>query len=228
KNSADQCPETVADAKVNEAGCELDDDNDGVKNSADKCPTTPAGASVDAEGCELDSDNDGVKDSADKCPDTAAGTEVDAEGCDAIEDGDKDGVADENDLCPETATGNSVNQVGCARDANISLQGVQFETSSDVLTADSRPILDEAAATLRKFPELKVEVSGHTDSAGGRQANQNLSQARAESVRDYLVSKGANADSLTPKGYGEDQPIANNGTRQGRAINRRVELKILE
>ncbi|CAG0911628.1 unnamed protein product, partial [Cyprideis torosa] len=92
----------------------------------------------------------------------------------------------------------------------------------------SRPVLDEAATTLRKFPELNIEISGHTDSAGNDQLNMNLSQARAEAVKQYLISKGSDGNKLTAKGYGETQPIADNATAAGRAANRRVELKILE
>ncbi|CAA6800546.1 MAG: Unknown protein, partial [uncultured Thiotrichaceae bacterium] len=214
---------------VDEAGCELDTDKDGVKDSADKCPETPAGAKVNSTtGCELDADADGVKDSADKCPDTAEGTEVDATGCDAIEDADNDKVADENDLCPNTTPGVKVNQVGCYLDERINLQGVQFESGSDILTAASRPILTEVAETLRKFPELRIEVSGHTDSAGNDQLNLTLSQARAETVKQYLIDQGIDGNNLVAKGYGETQPIADNATAAGRAANRRVKLELLE
>jgi OOP family OmpA-OmpF porin len=85
--------------------------------------------------------------------------------------------------------------------------------------------LDEAAETLKKYPELKIEVGGYTDTTGNDTLNKNLSQARAETVKKYLISKGVN-DNLTAIGYGEANPIADNNTNEGRIKNRRVELKI--
>ena len=142
-------------------------------------------------------------------------------------DADNDGVSDKSDLCPATASGNVVNEVGCAEIQDITLKGVNFRSGSAQLTNQSLPILDEAATKLNRFPSLKIEVAGHTDSAGGAASNQRLSQRRAESVRTYLISKNVNASNLTAKGYGEVTPVAVNTTAAGRAENRRVELKIL-
>lgn len=229
KDSTDNCPATLAEVKVDAQGCELDSDNDGVKDSADKCADTTEGAKVDKVGCEVDTDQDGVKDSADRCSFTLVGAKVDAQGCEL--DSDRDGVADGIDLCPDSAAGDLVNQVGCSLEANgepISLAGVQFQGrgGSDVLTIASHTILDEAIASLKKFPELYIEISGHTDSAGNNELNLNLSQARAEAVKRYFVSNGINVSHLKTKGYGEKQPIADNATAAGRATNRRVELRI--
>ena len=80
------------------------------------------------------------------------------------------------------------------------------------------------AASLRDYPEVNVEVGGHTDSSGASDFNKKLSQARADAVKDYLVRQGVNASQLSTRGYGEDNPIADNGTASGRAQNRRVEL----
>jgi len=102
-----------------------------------------------------------------------------------------------------------------------------FETGSAILTAASSPILDEAADTLKKHPDLTIEVGGHTDSSGNKIANEKLSQARAETVMKYLVEKGAKAELLSAKGYGPNVPLADNATPDGKAQNRRVELKIL-
>ena len=120
-----------------------------------------------------------------------------------------------------------VNSVGCPKDENINLKGVTFETGSNRLTAQSLPILDEAAKTLTRYPDLKIEVSGYTDNVGNADKNKTLSQSRADAVREYLVNKGVKA-SLTANGYGQEKPIADNGTAEGRAQNRRVELKIQE
>ncbi|MDZ7859168.1 MAG: PKD domain-containing protein [Candidatus Krumholzibacteriota bacterium] len=107
----------------------------------------------------------------------------------------------------------------------VILEGVKFEFDKSALTADSRQILDRVAASLLKHPEVKVEVGGYTDSAGNEKYNMNLSEQRAKAVRDYLVNKGVPASQLTARGYGETKPIADNKTAEGRAKNRRVELK---
>ena len=102
-----------------------------------------------------------------------------------------------------------------------------MSTNSSRLTADSMQVLDKVADTLKEWPDVKVEIGGHTDSQGNDAANLKLSQARAESVRKYLASKGVDASRLTAKGYGETVPLADNNTREGRAKNRRVELKTI-
>ena len=205
-----------------------DSDADGIPDKFDKCPDSAAGVSVDAAGCEPPKDSDSVPDDADKCLDTKEGVKVADNGCDAIPDADQDGIADAEDLCPKTAANTEVNQVGCSKTENINLKGVNFETGSAVLTANSLPILDEAAITLNKHPELNIEVGGHTDSSGDTLANEKLSQSRAEAVMKYLVEKGIKAELLSAKGYGPNTPLADNATPDGKAQNRRVELKILE
>jgi outer membrane protein OmpA-like peptidoglycan-associated protein len=107
------------------------------------------------------------------------------------------------------------------------LEGVHFETNSANLTQESYSILDDVAAKLRDNPKVKVEIQGHTDEVGTPEYNQDLSQRRAETVRDYLVSKGVKEDRLVAKGYGATRPVASNDTDEGRAKNRRVELKKL-
>ncbi|HEU5050208.1 MAG TPA: OmpA family protein, partial [Gemmatimonadales bacterium] len=108
--------------------------------------------------------------------------------------------------------------------ANIVLPGVNFATGTATLTQSSRYILDEVAATLNENPNIRVEVAGHTDNTGGRALNERLSLQRAESVKNYLVSKGVSADRMTTAGYAWDRPVAPNTTRAGRALNRRTEL----
>jgi outer membrane protein OmpA-like peptidoglycan-associated protein len=217
----DKCPNTPAGEAVDAAGCSLDADKDGVPDARDQCPDTPAGQPVNRSGCPLDSDGDGVADNLDKCPDTPAGATVDATGCPL--DADKDGVPDGRDKCPNTAAGAQVDADGCP--LRLVLEGVTFETGSATLTAGARRILDGVAQSLIANTEVKVEVGGHTDSTGSRATNIRLSQARAESVMAYLVSRGVPASRLTAKGYGPDEPIADNKTADGRAKNRRVELR---
>ena len=171
-----------------------------------------------------DSDGDGVPDNADRCPGTAPGARVDAQGCEL--DSDKDGVVDRLDKCPGTKPGAKVDASGCEIPQVITLKGVNFATNSAALTPPSMGVLDEAAATLAKNPDVKAEVAGHTDSTGSAARNRTLSQQRAESVMRYLVSKGVPAANLTARGYGPDQPVADNRTAAGRSANRRVELRI--
>ena len=225
-NGRDHCPGTVAGASVDAQGCVLDTDGDGVTDSADHCPGTPAGAGVDQKGCELDSDGDGVTDSNDRCADAAAGASVDATGC--ILDSDGDGVLNSADLCPNTSPGVEVDMTGCEHAQPILLRGVNFHHDTADLTQDARSILDGVALTLLSHPGIRLEVAGHTDSSGDDAYNLDLSQRRAEAVRDYLISKGVNADMLGAHGYGEERPVESNATAAGRAENRRVELMRLD
>jgi outer membrane protein OmpA-like peptidoglycan-associated protein len=101
---------------------------------------------------------------------------------------------------------------------------INFETASAAIQQDSMSQLDQVAQMLQSSPELKVEVGGHTDNVGTPDTNEKLSEARAKSVVAALVAKGVAAGRLTPKGYGQTSPVADNRTEEGRAKNRRVEL----
>jgi outer membrane protein OmpA-like peptidoglycan-associated protein len=87
--------------------------------------------------------------------------------------------------------------------------------------------LDSVAAALVANPTVRVEIAGHTDDVGSAESNQRLSQARAEAVRRYFVSKGVAADRMEARGFGESRPITTNATVEGRAANRRVEMRRL-
>ena len=143
----------------------------------------------------------------------------------ATVDSDKDGVVDIKDKCPATPENTTVDSDGCP-DFKGKLQGVYFETSSAKLTENSEAILDEAAAELKRYPDLEIEVQAFTDSRGSDALNLKISEDRAKSVRNYLINKGVSAEKLTAKGYGEANPIATNDTAEGRAKNRRVELSV--
>jgi len=197
----------------------LDSDGDGVVDEMDQCPNTPRGITVDARGCPPDSDGDGVPDYLDQCPGTPPGVAVDNSGCPFDSDGD--GVADYLDKCPQTPKGATVNEVGC-----WTLQATAlYDSNSSYIRAEAYPLLDEVASILEKNPEMEVEVQGHTDNTGSAKYNQWLSEKRAQRVKDYLVSKGIEPSRLAAKGYGLTQPVASNATEEGRAQNRRVELK---
>lgn len=110
---------------------------------------------------------------------------------------------------------------------SVILKGVTFAFNSARLTASSRSILDQAAEGLKHHPLLKVEIQGYTDSVGTVAYNLRLSQRRAESVRDFLIADGVAAGQLRARGYGPADPIASNRTAAGRALNRRVVMKVL-
>jgi OOP family OmpA-OmpF porin len=213
---------------------DLDSDGDGVPDRVDECANTPRGARVDARGCPIDSDGDGVYDGLDQCPGTPRGCEVDKRGCPI--DTDRDGVCDGLDKCPGTPPGTKVDKDGCPERKAIFepgkkvlvLEGVNFAFDSAELTRESYRILDRVVTGLNDWPEIRVEIGGHTDSDGADAYNLALSQRRAESVRAYFVSKGIKASRLEAKGYGETQPVTSNDTAEGRAKNRRVELKKLD
>jgi OmpA-OmpF porin, OOP family len=207
-----------------------DSDNDGVADDLDKCPGTPAGVKVDMDGCPVDSDKDGVPDYLDKCPGTPAGVKVDNDGCPV--DSDNDGVADYLDKCPNTPAGTKVDAQGCplAEGAQVTSSGaynfgiIYFDTSKATIKPESRPVLQKVLNYLEMNKDVKLEIQGYTDSVGSDDLNQKLSDARAKSVRKYLVDKGIAADRLTAKGFGESNPADTNKTREGRAKNRRIEF----
>jgi len=110
----------------------------------------------------------------------------------------------------------------------IVLKGIYFDFNSAVIKPTSYPVLDDAAKVLKAKPQMKVEISGHTDSIGSDSYNQKLSYQRANSVRDYLIRyHNVDPSRLIAVGYGESQPIADNRTKSGRDLNRRIEFKIL-
>lgn len=205
-----------------------DSDNDGVIDPLDKCPGTPAGVKVDGNGCPIDTDKDSVADYLDKCPDTPAGVVVDGNGCPV--DTDKDGVADYLDKCPDTLAGVVVDAKGCAVEAakkfcdKPSVIAIAFDSNKADVKAQYHDELDKIGSFLKEFPSSKGSIEGHTDAAGSKQANQKLSQARAESVRAYIINKfGIDGSRVVAKGHGSSNPVASNKTAAGKAKNRRIE-----
>lgn len=172
----------------------VDSDGDGVPDREDRCPGTPSGAPVDKHGCALDSDGDGVPDYLDECPDTKPGARVDDHGCYLI----------------------------LEKQVSFRLH-IRFPFNSAAIPDSYRAEVAKLAAFLKEYPQTNATVEGHTDSAGQAAYNQKLSQRRAQAVVDMLVDDfGINRRRLAAVGYGESRPIADNGTEQGRAQNRRV------
>ncbi len=137
-------------------------------------------------------------------------------------DSDADGVNDCIDTCPGTISGSKVDASGCP--LSLELKGVNFEYDSAQLTPSAMAILDGVAENLIAYPQkTDIEVRGHTSSEGSNKYNMRLSQKRSQSVADYLSMKGV-TNRLTAHGYGEDMPVADNNTEEGRQQNRRVEL----
>ena len=158
-----------------------------------------------------DEDGDGVPDSRDKCPGTPKGVQVDANGCPPAP--------------PAVAV---VEEVVVVKEETIVIRDVHFQFDSAKLTAADKTKLDTIATRLKKeAPGAQLRVSGHTDSVGKDAYNQKLSERRAHSVTDYLVSAGVpRSNFVSVVGAGESQPVADNKTADGRALNRRVEIKI--
>jgi OOP family OmpA-OmpF porin len=206
--------------------------DDGIwRTSSGECWKTGAFTEADAiPECTgiKDSDGDGVYDDKDQCPDTPKGDEIDANGCSLPKDSDGDGVMDPADRCPGTARGVTVDTHGCEVIEKIVIQGILFEFDSATLTHRASSILDEAVTKIkRNIKHIKgITVTGHTDSSGSEAYNMGLSQRRAQSVADYLSSQGVSPGKITVEGKGESMPIADNGTKAGRAANRRVEIDV--
>lgn len=217
KDSEDKCPNVAGIAQF--GGCP-DSDGDGVQDSQDQCPNV-AGT---LDGCP-DQDGDGIKDSDDVCP-TLAGT---LNGC---PDADGDGIRDQDDACPQIA-GISGNE-GCPevkeeiKEAlDLAVKNVQFNSGSNVLKTSSYASLNQVAELMKENTSFKLKMSGYTDNTGNVDSNLELSKRRANAAMAYLVAQGVSQSRLTADGFGIINPVADNGTREGRAANRRVELEIV-
>jgi len=185
-------------------------------------PPAPAAKSELAPAPVLpqDSDADGVNDESDICPGTPLGTQVDERGC--LLDSDGDGVFDHLDKCPDTPAAVSVDQHGCT--TKLSLQ-INFGHDSDRIGPEYDGEISKAAQCINDFPGNLVYIDGHTDSQGAAEYNQQLSQRRATAVKNRLIEKfNIPAQRMTARGFGEDMPVADNATAEGRFLNRRVDV----
>jgi OOP family OmpA-OmpF porin len=130
--------------------------------------------------------------------------------------------------CPERVDDDAPSPAARLQSLDGVIEGVNFDVDRASLRPESLEILNHAVAVLREHPTARIEISGHTDSAGEYEHNLELSRSRAETVRDYLVDRGIAAERLETVGHGPDRPIADNRTRAGRLRNRRIEFKPLE
>jgi outer membrane protein OmpA-like peptidoglycan-associated protein len=242
-DKVDACPNKPEDVDgfQDDDGCiDADNDQDGIPDAKDGCPmlTEDIDGNEDADGCpEHDNDKDGVPDSTDKCPMVAEDMDSfeDQDGCPDI-DNDKDGIVDVKDKCPnkpENVNGFE-DEDGCPDEKKkvevkkiekkVTLRGVNFKTGSADLTFESHQILNGVVEQLLAYPEVEIEIRGHTDNVGSNRSNQRLSERRAQSVVDYLGGKGVARNRMKATGYGENQPVAPNKTADGRRQNRRIEM----
>jgi OOP family OmpA-OmpF porin len=224
-DSLDACPDVAGLAKFQ--GCP-DTDGDGIPDKDDKCPTVAGTAKYN--GCPIpDTDGDGINDELDKCP-TVPGV-AKYNGC-PIPDTDGDGVNDDEDRCP-TIPGVKENQ-GCPivkeeiiKKVQFAAHNIFFATGSSKLLPTSSKALLAVAKILKDDANLKLDIEGHTDITGTPAKNQVLSENRAKAVLEFIKTKGGVDESrMTAAGYGDTKPIADNKTAKGRAMNRRVELKL--
>ena len=220
----DACPQVKGLKEFN--GCP-DTDGDGIPDKDDACPEV-AGPK-EFNGCP-DTDGDGIPDKDDKCPDVAGPAENG--GC-PWPDTDGDGVLDKDDLCPEVA-GPASNK-GCPepdekeqKQLNQYAKTILFDTGKATIKFQSAEVLNQIINVLKKFPNSRFRIEGHTDSTGKKAKNIELSQNRADAVKIYLIQGGIASERLESKGYGPEKPIASNKNKKGRALNRRVEINLIK
>jgi len=219
----DRCPEIAGAILTN--GCP-DKDADGIPDKEDECPELPG--TIQNRGCPIfDKDSDGVTDDKDKCPEVAGLTKYN--GC-PVPDSDSDGVNDEEDNCPDIA--GDVDNHGCPRVTKEQQQKIehaakriQFEYKKADLLPMSYKVLDEVVEMLISNGSFKIKVEGHS-SGPETESNKALSQKRAESVRQYLISKGVTPTRIIAQGLGSSKHISSNGDKKENPEDRRVELLI--
>jgi outer membrane protein OmpA-like peptidoglycan-associated protein len=222
----DQCPFKSGLVKYN--GCPIpDSDGDGVNDETDQCPLSKG--PITNSGCPVvDTDLDGVLDTEDRCPDIPG--LIRYEGC-PIPDRDRDGVDDDFDRCPSIA-GDSLN-FGCPvirKEIKKQVQAVskriQFNYKSIQLTAEAKRGLDIMVRLLKSNSDLKVYIEGHSSIDGNPKNHQPMSEARAQAVRNYLVSRGISSKRLKAIGFGSNWPLMKGNSALALSMNRRVELRL--
>jgi outer membrane protein OmpA-like peptidoglycan-associated protein len=252
----DKCPDTPAGVLVDPNGCAKDSDGDGIPDGLDRCSDTPHGATVDALGCPGDEDGDGVLDGIDRCPRTPTGAAVQPNGCVAGQapgqpapsvapapadttKRPRPGVRNPPTRAqPPAPTPSQAppaqGQAPTPRKAVTAgtiaagpIPGVGFAPGSARLTQASYVALDSIADILVANPSTTVEVSAHTDNSVSQAEAMRLTGLQADAVRDYLVTKGVPYQQVVSKGYGSTVPRTPDTSPNGRAANRRVEIRVV-
>jgi len=237
----DKCPEQPENFNgfEDQDGCpdDPDTDGDGIADSVDACQLDPEDRDqyLDDDGCpELDNDSDTLADAQDKCPSEPEDFDgyQDADGC-PDPDNDKDTVLDVEDQCPNEIGLATAEPKGCPTKPALAIitdcevkitEQLHFAYNKAVIRPGSYAVLDAVTDILRRNPDVKLEIQGHTDNQGGDAYNKRLSNQRAASVVKYLTSRGILAERLTSKGYGFDRPLLPNDSPANMAINRRVQF----
>jgi outer membrane protein OmpA-like peptidoglycan-associated protein len=238
----DYCPNIPGTREFNGCPAEeiapvvLDSDKDGVIDSEDKCPTVYGPTSNN--GCPYaDSDGDTVIDPEDECPNVPG--LVSKKGCPEV-DSDGDGVLDTADKCPTVA--GVASNYGCPvvqetvvvaapieydrTEIERLSRAIRFNTNKSTFLEETYPILQSVISFVNRYPSSRFRIEGHTDSIGSYESNRALSQRRADAVKTYLLNNGVASYNIEQAiGYGERQPIESNMYKEGRRVNRRVEIK---
>jgi len=214
-------------------GCPIPDtDGDGILDPDDECVHDPG--VPEYKGCPIpDTDGDGILDPDDECIDEPGVPEY--KGC-PIPDTDGDGILDPDDKCidePETKN-DYEDSDGCPDEVpkevskfTGAIRGIFFDTNKASIRPKSLKVLKQALKVLEDYPDLRLEISGHTDDRGDDAHNLELSQRRADAVKEFFVTAGIDAGRFETRGAGETEPIESNQTKKGRAKNRRIEFKLL-
>ena len=240
-DTVDACPDQAGlpstDPTKNGCPPPPDRDRDGVPDAADACPDVAGPPSDDPKknGCP-DKDGDKIIDPLDACPDLPGVASEDPKENGCPPDTDGDGIRDDKDACPQEKglPNEDPSKHGCplvvVRESEIVItQQVQFDVDRSTIKKESNELLDGIAKVMNEHPELlKIEVQGHTDASGNKQRNKILSGSRAEAVKRALLKRKVSARRLLAKGYGQEKPIADNDTAEGKAKNRRVQFVIME
>ena len=221
-DNKDACPEVAGLKEFN--GCP-DTDGDGIPDKDDACPQVKG--LKEFNGCP-DTDGDGIADKDDACPEVAGPKEFN--GC---PDTDGDGIADKDDKCPDVA-GPASNK-GCPepdekeqKQLNQYAKTILFDTGKATIKFQSAEVLNQIINVLKKYPNSRFRIEGHTDSTGKKAKNMILSQNRADAVKVYLIQGGIDAGRLESQGFGPEKPIASNKNKKGRELNRRVEINLIK
>ncbi|QUM88383.1 OmpA family protein [Moritella sp. 36] len=176
----------------------LDGDGDAILDKNDQCLNTPSGVYVDDSGCALDRDGDGIPDYLDHCPDSVSTDSIDDNGCVIV----------------------------IEQPASMKLK-VNFANNSAVIPESAKNEIRDVADLMTQFLNADVVIEGHSDSSGKAAYNKALSQRRADAVRDILINEyGIDTSRVSAVGYGQEQPVASNSTKEGRLENRRVMAEI--